>query len=57
LTIEGEFCVFTRDYDSTELSLDIGQRVYGDLMESGWAWVCDGDGRTGWVPLGCLEKL
>jgi hypothetical protein len=57
LAIEGDSCVFTRDYDSTELSLEIGQRVRGDLSESGWTWVCDDEGKTGWVPVGCLEEI
>jgi len=56
LTVEGESCVFTRDYDSTELHLEIGQKVRGDLIESGWAWVRNDEGKSGWVPLECLEK-
>jgi hypothetical protein len=57
LTVEGEFCVFTRDYDATELSLNVGQEVRGDLSASEWVRVCDEEGKTGWVPLECLERI
>jgi uncharacterized protein YgiM (DUF1202 family) len=57
LTVEGGFCVFARDYDATELSLNVGQEVRGDLSVSEWLWVRDEEGKTGWVPLECLEKV
>ena len=54
--IEGKVCVMRRDYDSTELPVNAGETFTATLVESGWAWGTTSDGRTGWVPLECLEE-
>jgi hypothetical protein len=46
-----------RDYVSRELPVDPGDEVTSDLTESDWAWVRSGDGKKGWVPLGCLQEV
>jgi hypothetical protein len=55
--LEEETCVFTRDYDSTELSVALDEVVQGDLTASGWIWATDHSGKTGWVPLKCLKLI
>ena len=57
VSLEGRSCVMRRDYDSTELTVGVGEEVTGALVESGWAWVRTSDGREGWVPVNCIEKI
>ena len=54
--ISSERCHFIRDYDASELRVDVGQIVEGDIMESGWVLVSDAKKISGWVPLECLES-
>ena len=55
--IEGQFCVMTRDYDSTELAVEEGDYLHCLLIESEWLWGEAPSGATGWVPLECLEPM
>ncbi len=55
--ISSEFCRFTRNYNALELAVEIGQKVEGAIVESGWVLVVDANKKSGWVPLECLEKL
>ena len=57
VTVEGRFCVMLRDYVSRELTVSAGEEVTGEFTESGWAWVRNGEGNEGWVPLECLEQI
>ena len=57
LRVEGESGVLLRDYDAAELPLETGDKVSGDLVESGWLWATVAGGRMGWAPLDCLELL
>jgi hypothetical protein len=54
VSVVGETCVLTRDYDSRELEVEVGEMVQVLETESGWAWVLNDEGRNGWVPLDCL---
>ena len=54
--IEGDSCVMKRDYDATELSLEVGETVTVEFEESSWAWVTKQSGESGWVPLENLER-
>jgi hypothetical protein len=45
-----EECVLSRDFDATELSLKLGEGVWVEFQESGWAWGQSGDGHWGWIP-------
>ena len=54
--ITGDTCRFIRDYDSTELFVEIGERVTIELEESGWVWVRKDSGAFGWIPASCLSK-
>jgi len=49
--IRGERCVLARDYDATELDVDPGDRLAGEIEENGWLLARAEDGRRGWVPL------
>jgi 4-hydroxy-tetrahydrodipicolinate synthase len=52
--LEGETCVLQRDYTAVELTVQAGDRLAVEGVESGWAWAATEDGRRGWVPLECL---
>jgi hypothetical protein len=53
---EGEQCVLQRPYTATELSVEESETVTVLLMESGWGWVTNESGQSGWVPLECLAE-
>ena len=55
LRVEGDIGVLLSDYNATELLLTPGDTVIGEIVESGWLWATATDGRTGWVPLDCLQ--
>lgn len=55
LRMEGEAGVLLRDYSAVELPLEPGMEISGELRESGWLWASTPDGRSGWVPLNCLQ--
>ena len=38
------------DYDAIELTVQVGDVLTVHKAESGFLWVTDQDGRTGWVP-------
>lgn len=57
VAFEGDACIMLRDYESRELSIDVGDEVVCRFTERGWAWVRNGDEDEGWVPLDCLEKI
>lgn len=44
-------CKALRDYDSFELSVDIGEILTIKEAAASWAWVENPDGEEGWVPL------
>lgn len=39
-----------RDYESTELTVKVGDVVTAVLAESGWLWCTNQSGQNGWVP-------
>jgi hypothetical protein len=55
--IEGDRCVLLRDYDPTELTLEEGESITGELSECSWLPGTTPDGRRGWVPLECLQVV
>jgi 4-hydroxy-tetrahydrodipicolinate synthase len=54
VTLEREACVLMCDYTATELTVQAGDRLTVERVESGWAWAATEHGRQGWVPLDCL---
>lgn len=55
--MEGYSCVMKRDYNATELSVDVGEALPPEFDESGWAWVTKEGGESGWVPLDHLGRI
>jgi uncharacterized protein YgiM (DUF1202 family) len=55
--IEGNSCVMKRDYSAVELTVREGEKLSTELIESGWIWVENSVGRSGWVPLDHLEPM
>jgi Variant SH3 domain len=51
--------VALRDYDTTELNANTGERleVMENDAESGWLWGRSEDGREGWVPWNSVEPV
>jgi SH3-like domain-containing protein len=54
-SIEGRHCSLTRDYQSRELDVSIGEHVRVIEFVSGWAWVRNKNGEYGWIPQNCLS--
>ena len=48
---------FLKDYNSRELTVDMGQEVIVLDEDSGWAWVRTTLGEEGWIPLENLQDL
>jgi len=55
--IDGGSCVMKRDYNATELSVEVGEVLTVEFEESGWAWVTKEGGESGWVPLEHLGRI
>jgi len=53
--IDGDSCVMRRDYNATELAVEVGEVLIVEFEESGWAWVRKENGEGGWVPFGNLD--
>lgn len=50
LRIENNEAVLLRDYDATELSVEIGTVLIILDTEAGWYWCKTDRGQSGWVP-------
>jgi hypothetical protein len=57
VSIEGHMCRMIRDYISKELLTNVGDKVDVVEIESGWAWVVNGKGEKGWIPIECLRQV
>ena len=44
-----------RDYTARELDVRAGGEVRLGQGMHGWVWATDPDGRSGWIPVSCLE--
>ena len=53
----GNYGKANRDYDATELTVQVGDELDVLAEESGWAWCGNSSGSFGWVPLDNLEIL
>ena len=45
------------DYDSTELTVTVGERLTRIREESGWLWCSNQKGQKGWVPRAKTKTL
>jgi hypothetical protein len=52
---DGATATMRRDYTARELDVRAGAEVHlGEAMH-GWVWATPKDGRSGWIPMSCLE--
>jgi len=47
---QGTMGILLREYDATELSVDVGEELTILDKEGGWFWCANHDGQRGWVP-------
>ena len=45
------------DYDATELTVKAGEEVIAGEKACDWLWCTNNEGKKGWVPEKCLERL
>ncbi len=57
IDVSGTQGVALRDYESTELTVEEGEEVQLHYFESGWYWVTDRRGQSGWVPARHVQAL
>ena len=50
LAQQGTTGILLREYDATELSVDVGEELTIFDEEGGWFWCANHDGQRGWVP-------
>jgi hypothetical protein len=46
-----------KDYNSIELTLQLGEHLVLHAEESGWYWASRANGETGWVPANCVDII
>ncbi|HSH09775.1 MAG TPA: SH3 domain-containing protein, partial [Oceanipulchritudo sp.] len=46
----GKNGILLRDYDATELNLEVGDRLEVTLVLNGWYFARNSKGQIGWVP-------
>ncbi len=54
---EGGYCVLQQDYTGDELSVERGETLAAQLIESGWVWASKESGESGWVPMKHLAPV
>jgi hypothetical protein len=57
LKIEGSIGTLLRDYNARELSVSPGELVLVDEIINGFGMTRNAEGKEGWVPMKCLEKI
>jgi len=45
------------DYDATELTVKAGDELLVNKKVCDWFWCTNSEGKTGWVPAKCVERL
>lgn len=48
---QGDRGTARQDYSTAELTINVGEKVVLDSEDSGWYWVTNQTGRSGWVPV------
>lgn len=51
LEINGNKAKMSRDYNATELSVNVGEELDIQEEEAEWYWVINQQGKSGWVPI------
>ena len=57
LHIEGNRATLKRDYNATELNLEVGDRLQVTSVIDGWYWARNEAGEEGWVPARVVKVL
>jgi hypothetical protein len=57
LRVNEDAAIVTRDYDATELAVELHEVVKIHQEEFGWAWVENKKGEQGWVPLKVMIRI
>jgi hypothetical protein len=52
----GATCVMLCDYDSTELSVHVGEELVVEQEVADWFWCTNCSGQSGWVPKENLDR-
>jgi hypothetical protein len=56
LKIEQSQCISLEDYDASELTVELDERLILIQFESGWYWAQKQEIR-GWIPAECVELV
>jgi multidrug efflux pump len=56
LRIEGNRGTLLRDYDATELSLEVGDELSVTQALNGWYWARNAAGKEGWIPARAVRR-
>ena len=51
LEIDGNKAKINRDYNATELYVNVGEELIIQEEEAEWYWVINQQGKNGWVPI------
>ncbi len=54
---QGDSGTLLCDYDATELTVKAGEEVLAGEKACDWLWCTNSEGKKGWVPKKCLERL
>jgi len=57
LEIKGNKAKITRDYNATELSVNVGEELIIQEEEAEWYWVTNQQGKIGWVPIKNIKLI
>ena len=57
LEIQGDTCKAKRDYNATELSVNVGEELTIEEEEAEWYWVTNQQKKSGWVPIKNVEII
>jgi len=55
LEIYEDTCKVLQDYEATELTVKVGEKLEIEKIESEWVWATNKEGKQGWVPLKCIQ--
>jgi uncharacterized protein YgiM (DUF1202 family) len=57
IAIYEKFCKALKDYNASEITVKVGQTLVAEKEESGWIWVTNKTGKSGWIPLKNVKKI
>jgi Variant SH3 domain len=54
---EGNTRTMLSDYDSTVLSVEVGEEFQAEREENGWLWCTNTQGKWGWIRVKNVERI